>query len=91
MYLVKIATSLSCHALVAYLVHILWLIFTAKRSRNLIGPGYTMLGLSLVASTEIQIEDMEGAADMNVLSNRLASLEVIPLEKLVCRKYLMSS
>lgn len=65
-YYGKTATTLKCNALVASLVHVIWLKLSASRRRFSIDYGYTMAGFSLVGSGEMATDSKDGVVEKNV-------------------------
>lgn len=78
----KMAMSVKCNALVAYPVHAVWLIFTAKGTRYLALRELTLLGFPPAGSAEVETEDMEGGADTDVSQFRSTSFKTMSLQKL---------
>lgn len=60
------ATFLEYNALVASSAHVVCLNFTVKRRRYLIDNGCTVLGFIPAGSAEVQTDNIEGGADMDV-------------------------
>lgn len=79
----KTTTSPKGRALVAYLVHVVWLNYTARRRRYLIDHGYGLLGFSLGWRCGGRNENIEGGADKSASRDGFPLLKVMPLEKLI--------
>lgn len=77
------ATSLKCNALAGYLGLVVCLILTTRREPYLIDPGHTFFGLRPANSADWEAESRQWSADKAFLQYGFASLEVVPLKKIV--------
>lgn len=68
-----------------------WAEFTAKCRRYLFEHGHTLLGFLPAGSADVETEDKEGGADLDVSRYGFFSLEDVPLETLISHTSLTSS